>query len=177
MNMTQRNCNAPLSVQTLVNSLSHIITINSDVDLYTLYRKSRELNLEIIYTSSFFKKYQNCMSLLGKCNLRLILEKHIKCKLFLNGMRKVIYLLFNNVHKKIKEQVPVLKWHTLIHATKTCQWVSTKKNLVGSYQILLFSSHSKARILWVNNCTKLTIFLHCVYKKKLHCRQPIRIEY
>ena len=36
------------------------------------------------------------------------------------------------------------------HNTKT-------KTLVGSYETLLFSNQSKARILWAN-CTELTIF-------------------
>jgi len=74
-------------------------------------------------------------------------------------------ITITNICNKITntEQVPVRKWRTLIHATKT------KDDLAASYQTLNLKRENSVRIPLVN-CTELTLYCIVLSAVKIHRR-------
>ena len=104
------------------------------------------LSLEITCTIGFYKKYQNT----GSCNLSFLKNTQDSVNNFqIEGEKSCDYFLINIYIKIIIITDKVLLWTLAIlqplsssidHATKT-------KDLIGSFQTLLFINQSKPTIL------------------------------
>ena len=130
-----------------------------------------------ISTSKIFQRRPKLHKPVGRVQF-VVFEKIYKCLFIPNCTRKIMWLLINNIHEKIRDgwAEETYAYHAigkkLRHPGRVLDLKT--KDLIGYLWTSLFINQSEC-LLYYLVLHSTTSFLHCI-KENLHCSQPIRIE-